>query len=213
MLDGCQFLNELPDGDTAINGQQGRGGFRGLNAGGAATTQAATPLPRSSHSKISRSTFARPRRFRPRRIFPLLELGISMCVRAVPPTGSSLFPGFGREIRFKLAKPSADCSAALAGRSNPARVLTCQPGPLKVTLTDIHPGSSFDVLAAVAAKRGPISTDADLKPLQYPDDIVLLEGISLRRLSGGWREIRRSQRRRQNRCRSSDAQLFLLRIR
>src|SRR4029077_7283647 len=47
-----------------------------------------------------------------------------------------------------------------------------QIGPLKVTLTDIHPGSAFDVLL--------LSTNADLKEadlaaLQYPEDIVQLK--------------------------------------
>ncbi|MGA2232692.1 MAG: hypothetical protein ABSH22_17475, partial [Tepidisphaeraceae bacterium] len=43
VLDACQFLGEMPGGDTAQNGPQGGRAFRGLNAGPAAAPAGKPP--------------------------------------------------------------------------------------------------------------------------------------------------------------------------
>ncbi len=56
-----------------------------------------------------------------------------------------------------------------------------QPGPIKVTLNQIAPGSSFDVL--VLSKNKDFK-ETDLLPLQYPEDLILLKDYKTVRPDG-----------------------------
>jgi hypothetical protein len=79
---------------------------------------------------------------------------------------------------FKVSVGSAASPEIFSGGKVGANILkpggsfNLPAGPLKVTLTDIHPGISFDVL--LLSQRSDL-TESDLPPLQYPEDIVLLK--------------------------------------
>jgi hypothetical protein len=167
VIDAAQFLSELPDGDTAMNGPGGRGGFRGLNTSPA--TQTAAPRP--------------PAQFTFEDFAINLNTSTSFSAKAdIPKAGTwYLFVrsrNASAEGSFKVTVggiPSGETfGAGPAGRSilKSGGGFHLPPGPLKVTLTDIHPGISFDVL--LLSPR-PDLREADLAALQYPDDIVLLK--------------------------------------
>jgi outer membrane protein assembly factor BamB len=163
VLDACQFLGELPDGDPAINGVGGgRGGFRGLNA----------PAPASGPAAFTFEDFA-------------ITLGAATPFSAyadIPAAGTYYLyvraKSGGAGSSFKVAVGAAVTSSvfgnlpAASSGLKPGGSFDLQPGRVKVTLRDIHPGSTFDVL--LLSTRSDL-TEADLAKLQYPDDIVMLK--------------------------------------
>jgi hypothetical protein len=165
ILDATQFLGELPDGDTAVNGMRAGGGRRGANAASAE----ARPAPAFTFENFA------------------INLGVT-----TPFSTKANLPRAGTWHLYVRSRSTADGSSfkvavgntrsaqtfgdAAGGAFQSGGSFDLPGGPLEVTLTDIHPGSSFDVLL--------LSTNADLKesdlaPLQYPDDIVLLKEYSL----------------------------------
>jgi len=177
VLDACQFLGELPAGDTAANGPQGGRGFRGMNS-----RPAATPAPpRETGSQLATSRPAGPFTFEDFSINLLAPTGFS-AKADIPRAGTWYLYVRSRPAvaggSFRVSVGGSPSAETFGGGRVGASILKSgggfdlPAGPLKVTLTDIHPGISFDVL--LLSQRADL-TDSDLPPLQYPDDIVLLK--------------------------------------
>lgn len=170
VLDATQFLGELPDGDTANNGRQGGGGGGGGGRRGAAPAGAAArPVPTFTFENFSINLRAATP-FSAKAQIPSRGTWY-LYVRSRSATdGSSFKVSVGDKLSAgTFGDTPADTFESAGSFDLPA-------GPLKVTLTEIHPGSVFDVLL--------LSTKADLKesdlaPLQYPEDIVLLKEYPL----------------------------------
>ena len=161
ILDATQFLGEMPYDDTANNGRGGGGGRRG----GAAAPAA---------SAFTFENFS-------------LNLGAT-----TPFSAKADLPRAGIWYLYVRSRSTADGSSfkvAVAGKPSPGTfgnaaagafqsggTFELPAGPLKVTLTDIHPGSVFDVLLL---SQNPDLKESDLEPLQYPEDIVLLKEYPL----------------------------------
>ena len=167
VLDATQFLGELPDGDTATNGAPRGGG--GGRRGGAAATVAARPAPAFTFENFA-INLREPTPFSAKANIPQAGTWHLYVRSRSVADGSS----------FKVAvggKPSAETfGAAPGGAFQSGGTFELPAGPLKVTLTDIHPGSAFDVLLL---SPKPDLKESDLAPLQYPDDIVLLKEYPL----------------------------------
>jgi len=173
VADACQFLNELPSGDTATNGPVGGRGFGGMRGGraGAATARASQP--------------AVP--------FTFEDFSINMQT-ATPFSAKADIPQAGTWylfVRSRAAQVGASFKVSVGGKLSPQTFgngpvgrgvlqaggsFDLPAGPLKITVTEIHPGDSFE--AAFLTTKSTL-TDADLPPLQYPDDIVLLKEYNL----------------------------------
>ncbi len=158
VLDATQFLNELPDGDTAFNGRQGGGGRRGA----AAPTR---PTPTFTFENFAIN----------------LNAATSFGANAnLPQAGTWYLYVRSRNLAdggsFKVSvgeKPSAATfGSAVEGAFQAGGSFDLPAGALKVTLTDIHPGSAFDV---VLLSLKPDLKESDLAALQYPEDLVLLK--------------------------------------
>ncbi len=167
VLDATSFLGELPDGDTAQNGPPRTGG--GGRRGAAPATAAARPVPTFTFENFAINLTA-PTPFSAKADIPQAGTWY-LYVRSRSATeGSSFKVSVG-------GKPSPETfGAAPAGAFQSGGSFTLPAGPLKVTLTDIHPGSAFDVLLL---STKPDLKESDLDPLQYPDDIVLLKEYPL----------------------------------
>ncbi len=162
ILDATQFLGEMPYDDTANNGRGGGGGGR---RGGAAAPAA----PAFTFENFS------------------INLGAP-----TPFSAKANLPRAGTWYLYVRSRSTADGSSfkvTVAGQPSPGTFgdaaagafqsggsFELPAGPLKVTLTDIHPGSVFDVLLL---SQKPDLKESDLEPLQYPEDIVLLKEYPL----------------------------------
>jgi outer membrane protein assembly factor BamB len=168
VLDATQFLGELPSGDTAVNGLPFGG--RGRRGAGGAPVPAAPPQPP-----------------------PFTFENFSINLRAPTPIGAKAdIPHAGTWYLYVRSRSTADGSSfgvSVGGRPSPGTFgnvrgsvlqsggsFDLPAGPLKVTLTDIHPGCSFDVLLL---SPKPDLQESDLAALQYPEDIVLLKEYHL----------------------------------
>jgi outer membrane protein assembly factor BamB len=164
VLNATSFLGELPDGDTAQNGPPRPGGGGGRR-GGAAPTTAARPAPSFTFENFAINLRA-PTPFAAKASIPQAgKWHLFVRSRSVTEGGS-----FRISVGDKLSPETfgtAPDGAFQAGGS-----FDLPAGPLKVTLTDIHPGSAFDVL--VLSPRADLQ-ESDLAPLQYPNDLVLLK--------------------------------------
>ncbi|HVS51258.1 MAG TPA: FG-GAP-like repeat-containing protein [Opitutaceae bacterium] len=160
VLDATQFLGELPDGDTAQNGRP-FGGGRGRAA-------AAAPAPAFTFENFAINLRA-PTPFSAHATLPQAGTWHLYVRSRSTADGSSFKVSVGD-------KPSAETfGAARDGAFQSGGDFALSAGPLKVTLTDIHPGSSFDVVLLSPREL----TESDLAALQYPDDIVLLKEYPL----------------------------------
>ena len=165
VLDATQFLGELPDGDTAANGRPGGGGGRR----GAAATTPARPLPTYTFENFAINLLA-PTPFGAKANLPQAG-NWYLYVRSRSLTDGS---SFKVSVGDKLS--SVVFGDAPAGAFQSGGSFTLPAGPLKVTLTDIHPGCAFDV---VLLSRKADLKESDLAPLEYPEDIVLLKEYPL----------------------------------
>jgi outer membrane protein assembly factor BamB len=167
VLDATSFLGELPDGDTAQNGPPRTGG--GGRRGAAPATAAARPAPTFTFENFAINlTAATP--FSAKADLPQAGTWY-LYVRSRSVTDGS---SFKVSVGGKLSP--ATFGDAPAGSFQSGGSFDLPRGPLKVTLTDIHPGSAFDVLLL---STKPDLKESDLDPLQYPDDIVLLKEYPL----------------------------------
>ena len=171
VLDATQFLGELPDGDTATNGPPRAGGGgrgRGGPAAAAGAPAVPRPLPTFTFENFAINLLA-PTPFSAKANLPAAGKWY-LYVRSRSLTdGSSFKVSVGNKLSAETF------GAAPAGAFQAGGSFDLPAGPLKVTLTDIHPGCAFDV---VLLSPKPDLKEADLAPLQYPEDIVLLKEYS-----------------------------------
>ncbi|MEO6569062.1 MAG: FG-GAP-like repeat-containing protein [Opitutaceae bacterium] len=170
VLDATQFLGELPDGDTAINGIGRQGGGGGGRRGAAApATGAPRPVPVFTFENFAINLVATTP-FSAKANLP--QSGTwHLYVRSRSVTDGS---SFKVAVGDKLS--AATFGEAPAGAFQTGGSFALPAGPLKVTLTDIHPGSAFDVLLL---STQPDLKEADLAALQYPEDVVMLKEYPL----------------------------------
>ncbi len=184
VVDATQFLAELPDGDNATNGP-GNGG-RGGGGGGGRRGRGGTSAPASAPAPAARAAIpvgAEP---------PFTFENFSVNLRVATPFGAKVdvpaagkwylyvrSRSIGEGSSFKVSVDGqlttqifGDGEAALKSGGS----FDLKAGPTKVTLTDIHPGSALET---ILLSQNPSMTDADLPPLQYPEDIVLLKEYTL----------------------------------
>ena len=166
VLDATQFLAELPEGDTAMNGRQGGGGRRGAAA---AATVPARPPPAFTFENFA-INLRTPAAFGAQASLP--QAGpwqLYVRSRSVV-DGSSFKVSVGGQVSPVVFGATPEGAFQSGGKFDlPA-------GPLSVGLTEIHPGCAFDVI--LLSPRSDL-TEADLAPLQYPEDIVLLKEYTL----------------------------------
>lgn len=174
VIDATQFLAELPDGDTATNGPGGGGrGGRGRGRGAATAPAAAlTNMLAPASPQFTFQNFS---------INLLVSTPFSAQVE-IPEAGiwhlyvrsRSTMAGNSFKVMVGDRLSSQAFGANLVGQSvlQSGGSFNLQTGRIKVTLTDIEPGNSLDV---ILLSRSPNLTEEDLRPLQYPQDIVLLK--------------------------------------
>lgn len=167
VLDATSFLGELPDGDTAQNGPPRTGG--GGRRGGVPATAPARPVPTFTFEDFAINLIA-PTPFSAQADLPQAGTWY-LYVRSRSVTDGSSF-----KVSVGGQPSPMVFGEAPAGSFQPGGSFNLPRGPLKVTLTDIHPGSAFDVL--LLSTRADLK-ESDLAPLQYPDDIVLLKEYPL----------------------------------
>jgi hypothetical protein len=174
VLNATSFLAQLPDGDTATNGGPmggGRGGAGGRGRGAATAPAPAAPFTFESFS-INLNT---PASLSAKATVPQGQGGTWYLYVHSRGTAAS---SFKVQIGDK-ASPETFGNAPTALQKGGAFIL--QPGPLTVTLSDVRPGAAFDVLLL---SKNPDLTEADLAPLQYPQDLVLLKEYTVIRPDG-----------------------------
>jgi hypothetical protein len=167
VLDATQFLGELPDGDTAVNGAPRVGG--GGRRGAAPAPAVARPVPTFTFENFS-ITLGAPTPFGAKADLPRAGKWY-LYVRSRSVTDGSSF-----KVSVGGTSSSASFGDTPGGAFQSGGSFELPAGPLKVTLTEIHPGSTFDVLLL---STKPDLTESDLAPLQYPEDIVLLKEYPL----------------------------------
>jgi hypothetical protein len=193
VIDATKFLATMPPGDTvgAARGGGGGGGARGGRRGGGrgaaagsttapAVASAPAPAPVAPPADASAWTFEN---------YPLnlRDAGPVTATVNIPDAGTyTLFVRSrgGADSSFRVAvndKPSAETFGNVPASFKSGGTFTLQPGSAKITLTDIRPGASTDVL--VLSKK-PDLTEAEVQTLQYPDDVVLLKDYHIIRADG-----------------------------
>jgi hypothetical protein len=166
VLDATQFLGELPDGDTATNGPPRAGGGR---RGAAPSPEAARPVPTFTFENFAINLRA-PTPLGAKAEIP--QAGIwHLYVRS-----RSLIDGSSFKVSVGDKLSAGIFGDAPGGAFQSGGSFDLPRGPLKVTLTDIHPGCAFDVLLL---SPKPDLKESDLAALQYPEDIVLLKEYAL----------------------------------
>lgn len=167
VLDATRFLGELPDGDTALNGPPRAGG--GGRRGTAPAPVVARPVPVFTFENFS-ITLNAPTSFGAKAVIPKAGKWYLYVRSRSVADGSSFKVAVGGQPSAGVFGEAPD-GAFQAGGS-----FDLPAGSLRVTLTDIHPGSAFDVL--VLSQKADLA-EADLAPLQYPEDLVLLKEYPL----------------------------------
>lgn len=170
VLDATQFLGELPGGDTAVNGEpRGGGGGRGRRGGAEPATAVPHPVPTFTFENFAINLLT-PTPFSAQADIPQAGTWY-LYVRSRSVTDGS---SFRVSVRDQLSP--APFGDAPGGAFQSGGSFNLPRGALEVTLTDIHPGSAFDVLLL---SPKPDLKESDLAPLQYPEDIVLLKEYPL----------------------------------
>lgn len=180
VLNATSFLGELPDGDTATNGPGGGGG-RGRGRGRGAATAPATGAAQLLQAAAEPTPQPAP-------TFTFENFSINLLV-PTPFSAKANIPQAGTwhlYVRSRVATPGGSFKVSVGDKLSPQTFgetafksggsFNLPAGPIKVTLTDITPGSSFDVLLL---STNPNLKESDLAPLQYPEDIVLLKEYAL----------------------------------
>jgi len=162
VLDATQFLGELPDGDTAVNGN--RGGPRN-----AAAVASPRPVPAFIFENFA-INLRGPSSLGAKAIIPQAGTWY-LYVRSRSLTGGSSF-----KVSVGNQPSTGIFGATPEGALQSGGHFDLPAGPLKVTLTDIVPGCSFDVLLL---SPQPKLEESDLASLQYPEDLVLLKEYAL----------------------------------
>jgi hypothetical protein len=178
VIDAAQFLADFPQGTAISYGMPsaGRGRGRGAAGAGGAATRPAAGAP------------AFPARFVFEDFAMTLNSTTPLSAKLnVPEAGEyhlyvhTLSTGPGA---FKVrvgAQATREAFGASPGLRD-AGTFSLKPGPLTVTIADIEGvGAAFDVL--VLSKKADLQ-EADLAPLQYPEDIVLLKEYAVVRPDG-----------------------------
>ncbi len=166
VLDATQFLGELPEGDTAQNGPPRIGGGR---RGPAPAPTAARPAPTFTFENFA-INLATPTPFSAKADIP--QAGTwHLYVRS-----RNLADGGAFQVSVGDKLSAGTFGVTPGGAFQSGGSFELPRGPLKVTLTDIHPGSAFDV---VLLSPRPDLKESDLAALQYPEDIVLLKEYPL----------------------------------
>jgi hypothetical protein len=167
VLNATSFLGELPDGDTAQNGPPRTGG--GGRRGGAPAATPARPTPTFTFENFAINLSA-PTSIGAKADIP--QAGTwHLYVRSRSVTDGSSF-----KVSVGDKTSAGTFGDAPGGAFQSGGSFELQRGPLKVTLTDIHPGCAFDVL--LLSQKADLK-ESDLAPLQYPEDIVLLKEYPL----------------------------------
>ena len=167
VLDATQFLGELPEGDTAQNGPPRTGG--GGRRGPAPATAPARPAPTFTFENFAINLLA-PTPLGAKADIPRAGTW-HLYVRSRSVTdGSSFKVSVGDQLS------AGTFGDAPGGAFQSGGSFELPRGPLKVTLTAIHPGCAFDVL--LLSQKSDLK-ESDLVPLQYPDDIVLRKEYAL----------------------------------
>ncbi len=169
VLDATQFLGELPDGDTATNGIGRPGGGGGGPRGATPPPTAPRPVPTFTFENFAIN----------------LRASTSFGAKAdIPQAGNwhlyvrsrSVTEGSSFKVSVGAKLSAITFGEAAGGAFQSGGSFELPRGPLKVTLTDIHPGSAFDVLLL---STKPDLKESDLAALQYPEDIALRKEYSL----------------------------------
>ncbi|HVS70515.1 MAG TPA: hypothetical protein VHQ47_04590 [Phycisphaerae bacterium] len=198
IIDATKFLAQLPshDGVGVANraGRGGRGaGRRGGGRGGrgaslmestTAPAPARAPAPPAAQSTAPQSPA------------PWSFENYAITLREDAPVSATVtIPDAATYTLFVRSRGAADSSfkVSINGQASSETfgnapesfksggTFTLQPGPATITLTDIHPGASTDV---IVLSKNPALTEDDLKPLQYPEDVVLLKDYHIIRADG-----------------------------
>lgn len=176
VVDATTFLAELPEGNNATNGPGGggRGGGRGRGRGAATAPAVAAPADMLV-------PIAPP--------FTFQNFSINLRV-ATPFSAKANIPAAGTWHLFVRSRSMVEGNSfkVSVGNQKSTQTFGAQPvgqgilqsggsfnlpaGPLAITLSDINPGNSLDV---VLLSRNPDLKDSDLPALQYPEDHVLLK--------------------------------------
>ncbi len=163
VLRATQFLGELPDGDTAMNGRPGGGGRRG------AAATPARPVPAFIFENFAINLLT-PTPLGAKAHLPHAGTW-HLFVRSRSVTdGSSFKVSVGDQLSAETFGTTPEGAFQSGGR------FALPAGPLKVTLTAIRPGSAFDVV--LLSPQSDLK-ESDLAALQYPEDIVLLKEYPL----------------------------------
>ncbi|HVX85029.1 MAG TPA: hypothetical protein VH253_09455 [Phycisphaerae bacterium] len=186
VIDATHFLAHLPDGDSAgINNRGGRGGGAGGRRGGRGAR---------GTSLMESTTAPGPQNVPPANAWSFENYAINL--RTADPVSATVnVPDAGAYTLFVRSRGAADSSfkVSINGQVSPETfgnapesfksggTFTLQPGPATITLDDIHPGASTDV---ILLSRNPAITEDDLKSLEYPDDVVLLKDYHTVRADG-----------------------------
>jgi outer membrane protein assembly factor BamB len=165
VLDATQFLGELPDGDTAQNGPPRNGAVR---RGGAPATPT-RPAPPFTFENFAINLRA-PTPFSAQANIPQRGTWYLYVRSRSVSDGSSFKVSIGGKVSPETFGTKGE------GALQPGGSFDLAAGAVKVTLTDIHPGSAFDV---VLLSPNSDLKEADLAALQYPEDIVLLKEYPL----------------------------------
>jgi hypothetical protein len=188
VVDAAQFLATLPDGDTATNGPGGGGGGRGGGRGrGRGRGAAAASAPAAVAPAPAPATMMAPPPFTFENFSINLRIDTPVNAKAeIPQAGTyHLFvrsrasaegASFKVAIGDQVSSESFGNTAGQAGVLKPGGTFNLPAGPIKVTLTDIQPGSAVEGVFLTIRQT---LTDDDLQDLQYPDDIVLLKEYRL----------------------------------
>jgi outer membrane protein assembly factor BamB len=166
VLDATSFLGELPEGDTAQNGPPRTGGGR-RGAAPAATPMRPAPTFTFENFAINLIT---PTPFSARADIPKAGTW-HLYVRS-----RSLTDGSSFKVSVGDRLSAGTFGDAPGGAFQSGGGFELPRGPLKVTLTEIHPGGAFDVV--LLSQKADLK-EADLAALQYPEDIVLLKEYPL----------------------------------
>lgn len=199
IIDSTKFLAAMPTADTvgasrggggggARGGRRGGGGGRGAAPGAAGAPAAGGATPAPAPAPVAPAPAPDPDAW----TFENYPLNLR---DPAPAKATVDIPDAGTYTLFVRSRGTADSSFKVAVNDQlstetfgnaPASfksggTFTLQPGKTTITLTDIHPGASTDVL--VLSKK-PDLQENDLKPLQYRDDIVLLKDYKTVRSDG-----------------------------
>jgi hypothetical protein len=191
IVDAAQFLAHLPPTDS-VGAARGGGGARGGRRGGGRGGAPGAAAPASASAPAPRDLVAPPPPDAAAWTFENYSInlrGPAPVLATVNVKDAGAYTLFVRsrgaaDSSFKVAvndQPSAETFGNGASSLKSGGIFNLQPGKTTITLTDIHPGASTDV---IVLSKSPTLTEDDLKTLQYPDDVVLLKDYHIVRADG-----------------------------